>query len=120
MKNNIIFMLAMAMLLPVVICAQTTTVLVNSEWACSDNWGNGYQQVAVSNLTNLAEGDKLQIEVTAKSKTAEWPQVALKYSDKNWNWKEFAEADSHSVGLWGVTTFPYTAEFTFTKSMVEL
>ncbi len=119
MKNNIIFMLAMAMLLPVVICAQTTTVLVNSEWACSDNWGNGYQQVAVSNLTNLAEGDKLQIEVTAKSKTAEWPQVALKYSDKNWNWKEFAEADPLSVGLWGVTTFPYTAEFTFTKTMVD-
>ena len=99
--------------------AQATTVLVDEEWTCADNWSGGYQQIAKSQLPDLAAGDKIRVTVTAVSPTDSYPCVYLQYVSAGWSsWEDFAETDNRNVNLTTDTTVPYVAEFEMTQNMV--
>ena len=99
--------------------AQATTVLVDEEWTCADNWAGGYQQIAKSQLSGLAAGDKIRVTVTAVvSPDDKYPCVFLQYISGG-SWIDFAETDNRRVDLSAETTVPYVAEFEMTQNMVD-
>ncbi|MBR1467525.1 MAG: hypothetical protein IJ606_02725 [Bacteroidaceae bacterium] len=118
--KKIFTLLAIALATLAASAAQTTTVLVDEEWTCADKWASGYQQIAKSQLPDLAAGDKIRVTVTAVSPTDSYPCVYLQYISAGWSsWEDFADTDNRSVDLTTDTTVPYVAEFEMTQNMVD-
>lgn len=118
--NKTFILVLMAMMLPLSIFAQTRTTVIDKEWTLGADWSTGSQVVDPALLKDLAEDDKIEINITSVNVSDDsWPQVMLSYIDANDKWNNWSDIDPHSAGLWGINSFPYTAIISFTKTMVN-
>lgn len=117
------FVLLLASLLATAAFAgQTTTTLHTAAWTCGDNWTGTDNFVAIytNQLTGLAAGDIIAVEVSSVSQTDQWPQVWLSYADASWNWHNFGDTEPRQALLDKTATMPYTAQLVLSQTMVDL
>lgn len=124
MKNNMkkvsLILLALVAGMLSVRASETTVTLVDSTWSCGDNWSSGFVQINKSELTGIAAGDKILVDVSAVSATDQYPCVYLQYVTAGWaDWADFANTEPRQVLLSSDLTLPYRAEFVLTQTMID-
>lgn len=76
--------------------------------------------IYTNQLTGLAAGDIIEVDVTSVSQTDQWPCVWLSYADASWNWFNFDETEPRQAMLDKTSAMPYTAQLVLSQTMVDL